>query len=316
MEAVEAAFPKGWLLSYSPNFPCCRMQQQVKLMKYRFFFDSTALVVPPLPPSHQTPTLLPSCENAREQYTTTLKVVKGIVGAPVKPGDCSSLSGPVVMEHPDKLINNFKGKLLLHGASAARANANEAALAAARASPPAPEHQPSEHRPPPAPGGGGGGGDGASSTGDIELTTLENARAGAHRGGGNASIGNVCDAVGSGGAGEGEGNEVAAAVPALASGTAGSTSEPISPDMLLLRGCVLRNTRWVLGLVLNTGPDTKIMMSMSKVRVKDVEFRRLGGWGGGVVRVFVCRVRSGVLGRENVPRVGRHDQTDHDPNFS
>ncbi|CAN0459600.1 unnamed protein product, partial [Scytosiphon promiscuus] len=50
------------------------------------------------------------------------------------------------------------------------------------------------------------------------------------------------------------------------SGTAESTSEPISPDMLLRRGCVLRNTRWVLGLVLNTGPDTKIIMSMSKVR--------------------------------------------------
>ncbi|CAM9795377.1 unnamed protein product [Chrysoparadoxa australica] len=47
-----------------------------------------------------------------------------------------------------------------------------------------------------------------------------------------------------------------------------STSEPIEPDNLLLRGCVLRNSRWALGLVLNTGMDTKIMMSMSAAPTK------------------------------------------------
>lgn len=35
----------------------------------------------------------------------------------------------------------------------------------------------------------------------------------------------------------------------------------IQPANLLLRGCVLRNTEWVFGLVINTGHDTKIMMS-------------------------------------------------------
>ncbi|KKY38729.1 putative phospholipid-translocating p-type atpase domain-containing protein [Diaporthe ampelina] len=38
-------------------------------------------------------------------------------------------------------------------------------------------------------------------------------------------------------------------------------SEPITIDNVLLRGCNLRNTEWVLGVVLFTGHDTKIMMN-------------------------------------------------------
>ncbi len=37
--------------------------------------------------------------------------------------------------------------------------------------------------------------------------------------------------------------------------------EPITIDNLLLRGCNLRNTEWVLGVVVYTGHDTKIMMN-------------------------------------------------------
>ena len=40
-----------------------------------------------------------------------------------------------------------------------------------------------------------------------------------------------------------------------------SGSVPIPPTSLLLRGCTLRNTEWIYGLVINTGPDTKIMQA-------------------------------------------------------
>lgn len=38
-------------------------------------------------------------------------------------------------------------------------------------------------------------------------------------------------------------------------------TEPLTIDNLLLRGCTLRNTEWVLGAVVFTGHDTKIMMN-------------------------------------------------------
>jgi phospholipid-translocating ATPase len=39
------------------------------------------------------------------------------------------------------------------------------------------------------------------------------------------------------------------------------SSASISIDNLLLRGCTLKNTAWVIGLVVFTGDDTKIMMN-------------------------------------------------------
>ncbi|CAJ0758953.1 18317_t:CDS:2, partial [Entrophospora sp. SA101] len=37
--------------------------------------------------------------------------------------------------------------------------------------------------------------------------------------------------------------------------------EPLSINDVLLRGCILRNTEWVIGLVIFTGTDTKIMLN-------------------------------------------------------
>lgn len=46
------------------------------------------------------------------------------------------------------------------------------------------------------------------------------------------------------------------------------SSEPISINNILLRGCSLRNTKWVVGVVLFTGPDTKIMLNAGETPTK------------------------------------------------
>ncbi len=44
--------------------------------------------------------------------------------------------------------------------------------------------------------------------------------------------------------------------------------EAIQPTNVLLRGCVLRNTDWAIGVVINTGHDTKIMMTSRETKAK------------------------------------------------
>ncbi|KAH6894066.1 hypothetical protein B0T10DRAFT_399522 [Thelonectria olida] len=50
-------------------------------------------------------------------------------------------------------------------------------------------------------------------------------------------------------------------VPGFPDDDPADMTEPITIDNLLLRGCNLRNTEWVLGVVVFTGHDTKIMMN-------------------------------------------------------
>ncbi|KPV72527.1 uncharacterized protein RHOBADRAFT_55632 [Rhodotorula graminis WP1] len=44
--------------------------------------------------------------------------------------------------------------------------------------------------------------------------------------------------------------------------------EPVTINELLLRGCALRNTKWVIGLVVFTGADTKIMLNQGETPSK------------------------------------------------
>lgn len=49
--------------------------------------------------------------------------------------------------------------------------------------------------------------------------------------------------------------------PSLQSGPEEERFEPITINNLLLRGCTVRNTNWIIGLVVFTGADTKIMLN-------------------------------------------------------
>lgn len=43
---------------------------------------------------------------------------------------------------------------------------------------------------------------------------------------------------------------------------------PLNPDQILLKGCNLRNTEYILGLCVFTGHDTKLMKNSSKAKAK------------------------------------------------
>ncbi|KAL3422317.1 phospholipid-translocating P-type ATPase [Phlyctema vagabunda] len=55
-------------------------------------------------------------------------------------------------------------------------------------------------------------------------------------------------------------------------------AEPISINNMLLRGCNLRNTEWILGVVIFTGPDTKIMINSGITPSKRSRIARELNW--------------------------------------
>lgn len=49
---------------------------------------------------------------------------------------------------------------------------------------------------------------------------------------------------------------------------ANNQNYPLDIENLLLRGCTLRNTKYVIGMVVFTGPESKIMQNSAKARYK------------------------------------------------
>lgn len=47
-----------------------------------------------------------------------------------------------------------------------------------------------------------------------------------------------------------------------------STTSSLSQDNVLLRGSSLRNTNWIIGIVVYTGQETKIMKNSARLRYK------------------------------------------------
>ncbi|KAI1140880.1 phospholipid-translocating P-type ATPase [Hypoxylon sp. FL0543] len=77
-------------------------------------------------------------------------------------------------------------------------------------------------------------------------------------------------------------------------------SEPITIDNVLLRGCNLRNTDWVLGVVIFTGHDTKIMMNAGitpskRARIaRELNFNVVCNFGILGVVCLLCAIVNGV----------------------
>ncbi|KAL9051738.1 MAG: hypothetical protein Q9162_005840 [Coniocarpon cinnabarinum] len=76
-------------------------------------------------------------------------------------------------------------------------------------------------------------------------------------------------------------------------------AEPLSINNLLLRGCSLRNTEWVLGVVIFTGQETKIMLNSGVTPSKRAKISRDLNWNvcyNFIVLFFMCVVAGFVEG--------------------
>ena len=75
--------------------------------------------------------------------------------------------------------------------------------------------------------------------------------------------------------------------------------EPISISNLLLRGCSIKNTKWVLGVVLFTGQDSKIMLNSGNTPTKRSRIARELNWNviyNFVILLIMCIVAAVVNG--------------------
>lgn len=76
-----------------------------------------------------------------------------------------------------------------------------------------------------------------------------------------------------------------------------SMAEPISINNLLLRGCSLRNTEWILGVVVFTGQETKIMVNAGVTPSKRSRINRELNWNviyNFIILFFMCLI-SGIV---------------------
>ncbi|KAF1916827.1 hypothetical protein BDU57DRAFT_246243 [Ampelomyces quisqualis] len=76
-------------------------------------------------------------------------------------------------------------------------------------------------------------------------------------------------------------------------------AEPVSINNLLLRGCQLRNTEWVLGVVVFTGEETKIMINSGITPTKRARITKELNWNviyNFIVLFFLCLVSGIVTG--------------------
>ncbi|RDW39818.1 hypothetical protein B0I73DRAFT_131313 [Yarrowia lipolytica] len=90
----------------------------------------------------------------------------------------------------------------------------------------------------------------------------------------------------------------------------GAQSEPINSNNLLLRGCSVRNTRWVMGLVVFTGDDTKIVLNTGETPAKRSRMTRelnINVWSNVVLLAVLSIVAAAVQSQH----FRRHDTSDH-----
>ncbi|ODV87328.1 hypothetical protein CANARDRAFT_195218 [[Candida] arabinofermentans NRRL YB-2248] len=74
-------------------------------------------------------------------------------------------------------------------------------------------------------------------------------------------------------------------------------NEPVTINNLLLRGCTLRNTKWVVGIVAFTGDDTKIMMNAGVTPTKRSRIARELNWSVilNFLLLFILCLVSGIV---------------------